>query len=169
MIAFSRITQRSVMFVATLAIVLMMGSMSAFAVPPEQVARISNAVTFAGKCCSLWNETVRIATPTTVVPVVVTWSADVVINDTNRVGDDFLVGLSVNGSPCTAYGSREIPNLFSRNVFFNTLAVNATHQWVVFPGDGLVKGTNVFTLCGGSAHSDTDSISIGLSTLTVVK
>jgi hypothetical protein len=160
----AKTNKRTVMFVAAFASVILAGSISAFAVPPNQVAFVPNAVTFTGKCCSSWNETVTIIEPSNVAPVIVTWSADVVIESTDV--DDFLVGLSVNGGPCTAYGSREIPYFIQKN-FYNDFAVNATHQWVVLRS-GLKKGTNTFTLCGGGAHQDLDSISVGLSTLTVL-
>ncbi|MFZ3340765.1 MAG: hypothetical protein WA609_18920 [Terriglobales bacterium] len=155
--AFSKAPKSNAVFVAALAVMMLAGSISAFAVPSGQVARIYNAVTFTGQCCYLWNETVQVTEPAKLVPVIVTWSADVLVND------EFLVGLSLNGSACVAYGSREI-------AFFRLIensAVNATHQWIVFPSDGLVKGTNTFALCGGGAKSASDSISFGLSTLVV--
>ncbi len=155
---FWKTNKNTAVFVATLAGIMLAGSLSAFAVPPKQVARVYNAVTFTGKCCFLWNESVSITEPATIVPVIVTWSADVVVND------EFLVGLSLNGGGCTAFGSREIPWLA---VFKGSGALNQTHQWVVFPSDGLVKGTNTFALCGGGVSSTSDTISFGLSTLAV--
>lgn len=154
--AASRATRSTAVFVAALACIMLAASISVFAVPPTQVARVHDAVTFTGECCFLWKETVKITEPAVVVPVVVTWSADVVVND------EFLVGLSVNGNPCTADGSREIP-------WYSGMlgAVNATHQWIVFPSDGLVKGTNTFALCGGGAFAATDTITFTLSTLAV--
>ena len=156
---FSKANKSNALLVAALACMMLAGSMPAFAVPPKQVARVYNAVTFTGQCCFLWNEAVSIPEPATVVPVIVTWSADVVVDD------EFYVGLSLNGGPCTAYGSREIPWL---PVLKGSGALNATHQWVVFPSDGLLKGTtNTFALCGGGVNSSSDTITFGLSTLAV--
>jgi hypothetical protein len=45
--------------------------------------------------------------------------------------------------------------------------LSAAFQWVVLPGDGLVKGNNTFELCGGGASSSSDSITIGENTLAV--
>ncbi|MFZ3340766.1 MAG: hypothetical protein WA609_18915 [Terriglobales bacterium] len=154
--AASRARRSKAAFVATLACIMLAVSISAFAVPPAQVARVNDAVTFTGQCCFLWKETVKITEPAVVVPVIVTWSADVVVND------EFLVGLALNGGPCAADGSREIPWFYGISG-----AANATHQWIVFPSDGLVKGKNTFALCGGGAFSPTDTISFTLSTLAV--
>ena len=160
--AVSRIRKSKAIFVAALACIMFAGSISAFAVPPTQVARIDNAVTFTGQCCFLWKETVKITEPAVVVPVIVTWGADVVVDD------EFLVGLSLNGGACTADGSRLIPwfAIYGADGDVNG-AVNATHQWIVFPSDGLVKGTNTFALCGGGAFATTDTITFSLSTLAV--
>ena len=155
---FSKFDTRNVLFVAALSCLMLAGSLSAFAVPPKQVARVYNAVAFTGKCCFSWNESVSITEPAAVVPVIVTWSADVVVND------EFYVGLSLNGGSCIAYGSREIPWLA---VAKGSGTLNTTHQWVVFPSDGLVKGTNTFALCGGGVNSSSDTISFGLSSLAV--
>ena len=155
--AFSKAHKSNAVFVVALAIMMLAGSISAFAVPPGQVARVYNAVTFTGQCCYLWNEEVQVTEPAKLVPVIVTWSADLIAND------QFLVGLSLNGSGCTAYGSRELASY----ELFGYRGVNATHQWIVFPSDGLVKGTNTFALCGGGASSPSDTISFGLSTLVV--
>lgn len=154
---FSKARKSNAVFLAALAIMMLAGSISAFAVPPGQVARIYNAVSFTGLCCYLWNETVTVTEPAKPVPVIVTWSADVLVDD------EFLVGLSLNGSGCTAYGSREIAWLSTKS----RSGVNATHQWIVFPSDGLVKGTNTFTLCGGGVNKPDGTISFGLSTLVV--
>jgi hypothetical protein len=147
-----------VMVVAVLACVLLAGSVSAFAVPVNQVSRVLTFTSFTGKCCFLWNQTVKITEPAAVVPVIVTWSADVFLND------EIIVGLSVNGGACIAYGSREIPWL---PVLGGSGILNATHQWVVFPTDGLKKGANTFALCGGGANSTSDTIDVGESSLAV--
>jgi hypothetical protein len=154
----SKARNGSTRFIAALACIMLAGSISAFAVPATQVSQALNFVTFAGKCCSLWNQTVAITEPAAVVPVVVTWSADVFLND------EFIVGLSLNGGSCIAYGSREIPWL---QVLGGSGILNATHQWVLLPSDGLKKGKNTFTLCGGGANSSSDTIDVGLSSLVV--
>ena len=89
--------------IAALACIMLAGSISAFAVPTTQVSRVLPFSTFVGKCCFLWNQTVQITEPANVAPVVVTWSADVFLND------EIIVGLSLNGGSCIAYGTREIP------------------------------------------------------------
>jgi hypothetical protein len=155
---FSTTSKSKAVLVAALACVILAGSTSALAINPKQVARVYNAVSFTGQCCFLWNESVSITEPAAVVPVIVTWSADIVIND------EFYVGLSLNGRGCTAYGSREIP---WAPVLKGSGILNATHQWIVFPSDGLVKGPNTFGLCGGGVNSSTDTITFGLSTLAV--
>jgi hypothetical protein len=48
----------------------------------------------------------------------------------------------------------------------NSIIVSGTHQWVVFPRDGLVKGKNTFRVCGGG-FGLSQTINIGFSTLTV--
>ena len=114
-------------------------------------------MTFTGLCCYLWNEEVRVPETAKLVPVIGTWSSDLIAND------EFLLGLSLNGSGCTAYRSRE---LVSYELFGNR-GVNATHQWIVCPSDGLLKATNTFAPCGGGANSPSDTISFALSTIVV--
>ncbi len=144
--------------IAALACIMLAGSISAFAVPTTQVSRVLPFSTFVGKCCFLWNQTVQITEPANVAPVVVTWSADVFLND------EIIVGLSLNGGSCIAYGTREIPWL---PVLGGSGILNATHQWVLLPSDGLKKGTNTFALCGGGANSASDTIDVGQSSLVV--
>jgi len=146
------------MAIAIIACMMLAASTSAFAVPASQVSRVLTFNNLTGLCCFSWNQTVKITEPAVVVPVILTWSADVAPND------EFIVGLSLNGGACTAYGSREIdvyPYPGGSNY------TTTTHQWVLLPTDGLKKGTNTFELCGGGAISPADIISIGLSTLTV--
>jgi hypothetical protein len=106
----------------------------------------------------MWGESVSVTEPATVVPVIVTWSADFAEND------EFLVGLSLNGGQCTAYGSRVIPwqSVLGGDGYMSTM-----RQWVLSPRDGLVRGTNTFTLCGGGAIANSDTITIGYNTLAV--
>jgi len=151
-------TNSRMLLIAALASFMLAGSISAFAVPPTQVSQALNEVTFTGKCCSLWNQSVAVTEPAAVVPVVVTWSADIFLND------EFIVGISLNGGSCIAYGTREIPWL---PVLGGSGILNATHQWVILPADGLKKGKNTFALCGGGANSNSDTIDIEQSSLVV--
>lgn len=80
------------------------------------------------------------------------------------LNDEIIVGLSLNGGSCIAYGTREIPWL---PVLGGSGILNATHQWVLLPSDGLKKGTNTFALCGGGANSASDTIDVGQSSLVV--
>lgn len=93
-----------------------------------------------------------------VVPVIVTWSADVAVND------EFIIGLSVNRGECLAYGSLLIPWLSIRG---GSGAISTSHQWIVLPSDGLVQGANTFDLCGGGVNSNSDTINMGNNTLAV--
>jgi hypothetical protein len=128
---------------------------AAFAVPPTEVLRIEDTQTFTGACCFPWGETVTITEPKAVVPVVVTWSTDYVTSSNNV---NFSVGVSVNGHPCLAtsvIGGFATPDgTFSSRSF----------QWNILPSDGLVKGNNNITLCGGASSG---TIALGLNTLAV--
>jgi hypothetical protein len=143
--------------IAIVACMMLAASTSAFAVPASQVSRVLIFNNFTGLCCFLLNQTVKVTEAAPLVPVIVTWSADVLPND------EFWVGLSLNGGACIAYGSREI-DLFSPTLSGYT---STTHQWIVLPSDGLKKGTNTFELCGGGVYSASDTMVIGLSTLAV--
>jgi hypothetical protein len=157
--AFSKTTKRSAMLVAALAGLMLAGSISAFAVPPNQVARTVDVQSITAKCCVLMNPTVSVTEPTAVTPVIVTWSADYNTSGTAQFG------LSVNSGPCVAYGPFVVqePVLISGS---NSITVSGTHQWVVSPSDGLVKGKNTFQVCGGGFGAS-QTINIGFSTLTV--
>ncbi|HVO81835.1 MAG TPA: hypothetical protein VMT28_13955 [Terriglobales bacterium] len=145
-----------VVFVAAVVCVIAAGSISALAVPMAQVLREVAGGNHTGKCCSVWDESIRFFEPETMVPVVVTWSADYQANA------PFLAGLSLNGGPCTFYGPAAIPTFTSTD---DTYA-SKTFQWVIMPGDyGLVKGPNTICLCGGGVFADTDSITLGFNTL----
>ena len=110
---------------------------TAFAVPPSQVFRSNDLLTFSGPCCFSFGETVALTEPAKPAPVVVTWSAT-----TGFTFVDEFVGLMVNGGPCLAYGPNAIPEPGGQQ---NT----HTFVWIVFPTDGLRAGSNTFTLCGG--------------------
>jgi hypothetical protein len=157
--AFSKFNKRNVLIVASLTSLILVGSISAFAVPPAQVARTVDVQSITAKCCVLLNPTVTLTEPAAVAPVIVTWGADYNTSGTAQFG------LSVNGGPCVAYG----PFVVQEPVLIpgsNSITVSGTHQWVVIPSDGLVKGKNRFQLCGGGFGA-TETINIGFSTLTV--
>jgi len=127
---------------------------AAFAVPPSEVVRVQGNQTFTGTCCFPWGETITVTEPRVVVPVVVTWSTDYLTTAGNVV---FEVGVSVNGHPCLNRGT------LNEFVSPDGTATSATFQWLISPSDGLIKGTNNITLCGGSASGG--SITIGFNTL----
>lgn len=155
--AFSILSKRSFVLLATLACVFASGSISAFAGPKAQVFRSVADGPHTGRCCSGWDQSVRVNEPNTPIPVVVTWSTEY------RSNAPFLSGLSLNGGPCTFYGPGTIPASAPADDTY----VSITFQWVIMPGDyGLVKGWNVVRLCGGAVLADTDSITIGFNTLS---
>lgn len=148
--------KRSVVITA-LACIIGLASISAFAVPKAQVLRDTNGDHHTGRCCSSWDQSIRVNEPTRLVPIVVTWSADY------QAEVPFLVGLKLNGGPCAFYGSSALPASSPADGTF----ASKTFQWVIMPGDfGLVAGSNVIRLCGGGVFADTDSIVIGFSTLS---
>jgi hypothetical protein len=154
---FSKVIKRNIVSLTTVVFLVVSLAASAFAVPSKQVLR-STGQKLTGKCCFLWRETVSLTEQAAVVPVIVTWSADLAVDD------EFIVGLSVNRGQCLSYGPLLIPFL---SVKGGSGGINTTHQWVVFPSDGLVPGTNTFDLCGGGFNSNSDTITIGNNTLAV--
>jgi hypothetical protein len=155
----SKANKNTVLLVAALACMMLAGSISAFAVPPNQVARTVNVQTIKAQCCVLMNPTVSVTEPTAVTPVIVTWGADYNTSGTAQFG------LSVNRGPCVAYG----PFVVQEPVLIpgsNSITVSGTHQWIVFPSDGLVKGRNTFQVCGGG-FGESQTINVGFSTLAV--
>jgi hypothetical protein len=145
-----------VVLVAAVVGMIAAGSISALAVPNAQVLREVAGGPHTGRCCSVWDESIRVFEPETMVPVVVTWSTDYQANA------PFLVGLSLNGGGCTFNGPAAIPAFTSSD---DTYA-SKTFQWVIMPGDyGLVKGPNSIHLCGGGVFADTDSITLGFNTM----
>ena len=125
---------------------------SAFAVPPNEVLRMEFNQTFTGKCCFSWGETVNVTEPKAVVPITVTFSTDY------RSDFDFnSVGISVNAHPCMT-----TQTLFRFNPTDGTFQ-SGNFEWVVLPSDGLVRGNNTITLCGGSVTNG--SITLGFNTL----
>lgn len=150
--------KHSLAFFAVLIGMIAAGSIPSLAVPPGQVYRNYNTQEFTGVCCSSWGDTVTVTEPLALQPVVVTWTAEYF-----TVWDDFYVGLSVNGGPCLAFGSRLIP----RTLPGVLVRESGTFQWVVFPSDGLVKGKNTFTVCGGAVSFAPAGIELGIRTLSV--
>jgi len=158
--AFSKPTQPGVLFVMALAVLLAIAPTSALASAPTaagQVARNLFITTTTAECCVLLGPTVRINEPATVVPVIVTWSADYIVFDTVQFA------LSLNGGPCLFYGP-SVANLFASGTASSF--ISGTFQWVILPADGLKKGTNTFTVCGGGVGKAV-TMSVGSNTLTV--
>lgn len=154
---FLQVKKENVVRLTTLVVLVAALAASAFAIPKQQVL-LSTGKQLTGSCCFMWGLSVSVTEPSPAVPVVVTWNADFAEND------EFLVGLSLNGGQCIAYGPRVIA---WQSVLAGDGVMNTTHQWVLTPKDGLVRGTNTFTLCGGGAISNSDTISIGYNTLSV--
>ena len=96
--AFSTLTQPGVVFVMTLAHVLIMAPVQSFATANAQVARNLFITTYAAECCVVIGPTVKINEPATPVPVIVTWSADYIV-----FFDTVQFALSLNNGPCLFY------------------------------------------------------------------
>ena len=132
---------------------------TASAVTNKEFLRVEHNQAFQGLCCFSWLESVSATEPPTVVPVIVVWSTDY------QATGAFLVTLSVNGGPCHFFGPGSIQP-FGRGDgggFFDSYYF----QWLISPSDGLHKGTNTFTLCGGAASSPTAVIILGFNSLSV--
>ena len=148
-----KISRRQIMGLAAILACLAFAAY-AFALPMNQVLQKGDKPVENGKCCFSWGDTVSVVEPAKVTPVVVTWSAD--YQSTNQS----FVGLAINGHPCQV---PEFHNLDSTGSLFGARAF----QWVVLPSDGLIKGTNTITLCGGGAR-DTDTVTLGFRGLAVI-
>lgn len=151
------ITNGKAFFVAIICLVMGFAT-SAHAVPEKQLLRRFDTQVFTGGCCFLWNESVSVTEPKTVVPVVVTWSTDYKIDFQKSVA----AGLSVNGSACQNLGGGRFEHSRVESGQFDT----ATLQFVIRPSEGLHTGTNTFTLCGGGLFGG-ESLTIGPNTLQV--
>jgi len=161
-------TKQNAFYLTAIACLMLAGSISAFAIPPAQVARTAAVQTISAACfmgnspspgdCPIFDPFVEVTEPATITPVIVTWSADYNTSGTS------VVGLSLNGGPCLAYGpfTLQEPQLIAGS---NSFTVPTTHQWVVLPSDGLVQGKNLFFLCAGG-YQELQTINIGFSTLT---
>jgi hypothetical protein len=169
----TRITN-SVLFAAVLACLVVVGSGSAFAqevsrynIPPTKADAFENTCP-GGTGCTGWGFSVSTEEPASgVEPVVVTWSARYFVN----TADIYYVGLSVNGGNCETgtYGAENLDEIATIPAgHFLTV----TFQWVVLPGDGVLKAgaSNTFEVCGGgNGGVKGDKITIAQNTLSVAK
>jgi hypothetical protein len=155
----SKANKSNALLVAALACMMLAGSMSAFAVPASQVARVTTPKTMTVQCCVAFGPTVSLTEPTAVAPVIVTWASDYAVAGTVQFA------LSVNGGPCLFYGNSVGPQ-FALGPQSVSVYVSGSFQWLVFPSDGLVKGKNTFTVCGGGVGTPIN-MTIGFNTLTV--
>ena len=130
---------------------------TASAVSKQELLRVEQNQSFQGSCCFSWLETVSVTEPTAVVPVTVTWSGDY------QATGYFFIGISLNGGVCQFYGSLALAPTGNFENFFDSHTV----QVVIEPGDGLLRGKNTFTLCGGGMMSPTDIVTLGFNTLSV--
>ena len=152
----SRINKQGIRSLAALIFMIAMACGSAMAVNQGVLRSIADG-TYTGPCCSRWDESVTVHEPSTLVPVVVTWSTDYQSNA------PFLVGLSLNGGACLLYGPG---SMTAHNPHDGMYPAPASYQWVILPGDyGLRSGRNVITLCGGGVMGDSDTITIWGNTL----
>jgi len=131
----------------------------ASAVTKKELLRVEHNQAFQGLCCFSWSESVTVTEPSTVAPVIVTWSTDY------QATGAFLIALSVNGGPCRFFGPGSIQPFGKGDGsgFFDS----HYFQWLISPSDGLHKGINTFTLCGGAASSPAAVILLGFNTLSV--
>jgi hypothetical protein len=159
---FLKADKRNSVFAATLACVILAGSICAIAITGTQIFRYTGSpVTLTGACCSSWNEAVSITEPTTVVPVLVTFSTDY------QASLEGQVGLSLNGGSCDLFfGPNRLPEFTGGSGGAGPFA-HVDYQWVVRPVDGLKVGKNTFALCGGGSFGGDATIVLGFNTLAV--
>jgi hypothetical protein len=156
--AFWKAHKSNAVLLAALACMMLAGSMSAFAVPPTQVARVLTNPTITATCCVPIGPTVSVTEPSAIVPVIVTWSSDY------EVSGESAFNLSVNGGPCLFFGPGDAPFV---NFKGGTGLLSSSYQWLVLPADGvLIKGKNTFTACAGGLGGPT-TIFFGGRTLSV--
>jgi len=152
----SRPNKQGIRLLAVLIFTIAMACGSAMAAN-KGIRRSTADGTYTGPCCTRWDQSVTVYEPSTLAPVVVTWSTDYQSNA------PFIVGLSLNGGVCTLFGSASVT---AQNQDGGLHLAPASYQWVILPGDyGLRSGINVITLCGGGELGDTDSITIWGNTL----
>ena len=131
---------------------------TASAVQNKELLRVQHNTSFQGLCCFSFQEAVQMSEPTTLVPLIVTWSTDY------QATGFFFVALSVNGGPCIFFGSGGLQPFEDAGGD----ADSHTFQWLILPGDGVLRpGKNTFALCGGAAFSANDTIVLGFNTLAV--
>jgi hypothetical protein len=148
--AFSKLYKGNLMLIAALVCMIAASSISALAVPPNEGFYTYTGQNLSGPCCFSWNDTVTVTEPSAITAVVLTWSTEYVAHAF------YLVGLSVNNGPCTAYGPRTLtPTLQGGQV------ETTNFQWVV-PKSVLVKGNNTFTVCGGEVSPSSPPIQLGI-------
>ena len=134
----SMVNKHGIRLLAALIVTIAMACGSALAAN-KGILRSNADGTYTGQCCSRWDESVTVYEPSTLVPVVVTWSTDYQSNA------PFIVGLSLNGGACTFFGSA---SMTAQNPNDGMYLAPASYQWVILPGDyGLRSGRNVITLC----------------------
>jgi hypothetical protein len=152
-------TARQAALCMVVACLAMMVTPKASAVPASELLRVEQNTNFQGLCCFTWLDKVRISEPTVVAPLLVTFSTDY------QATDIFFVGLSLNGRPCQFFGSGTLLPFgvgdgsgdFSSDTF----------QWFIQPSDGLVKGNNTLTVCGGADTDQNAVVFLGFRTLAV--
>jgi len=157
--------KQNALYLMTVTCLMLAGSLSAFAASSSQVGKVLTQQSLTDGCvptdCDGIKPTVSITESATVTPVIVTWSADY-----STTGSS-VVYLSLNGGECLAYGSYVLqqPLLIADSIGAN---IHTAFQWVILPSDGLVAGTNTFTLCVGGYGDAAQTVNIYNSTLTVL-
>src|SRR5437764_196807 len=86
----------------------------ASAVSKGELLRVQQNQPFQGACCFSWLEKVSVNEPSTVAPVVVTWSTDY------QASGFFFAGISLNGGVCQFYGSEVLAPTSSFDNFFDS-------------------------------------------------
>jgi hypothetical protein len=154
----SRIKNLSFVSFLVLPVLISAFSISALAASKSSVQRtIYQGETHTGKCCSNWGDPIEVVEPDKLVPIIVTWSTDY------RANASLITGLRVNGGPCAFYGPAFIRPFTSDDEMY----ASRTAQFVIMPGDyKLVAGANTIQVCGGGVFNDSDSVTLGFSTLT---
>ena len=142
--------KKRILHLGIMCVIIAIGTL-VFAVPSNQVTRVEINQTFTAACCFSFGESVTITEPKTLVPVVVTLSTDYRSTSFSRAG------ISVNGHECLATAQ------FTPSAPADGSFASHTFQWVISPSDGLIKGSNTITLCGGMDGNG--SLTLGFNTL----